>query len=108
MKVCPREKLRMVVHLTVHCVRLEILWLVPYGCPASLHVPAMTWDEGYPSPFLRALHADLARLLRLLKKMPLDGAKVIQTLVLLMCQWASIMITCFLLIWSYLLPAWGY
>ena len=55
MKVCRREKLRMVVHLMVLCAPLGILCLVPNNCPASLHVPAMTWDEAYPSPCLRAL-----------------------------------------------------
>lgn len=35
------------------------------------------------------IHADLARLFRLLKKVPLDGVKVVRMLKLLMGQWAS-------------------
>jgi hypothetical protein len=37
----------------------------------------------------KIVHDDLARLLCLLKKTPLDGVKVVQMLKLLMRQWAN-------------------
>jgi len=55
--------------------------------PPSLVLPMRSLKEEQSAYIM---HADLAHLFRLLKKVPLDGVKVVHMLKLLMGQWASI------------------
>ena len=73
--------------------------------PPSLVLPMRALKEERSAYII---HAYLARLFCLLKKVPLDSVKVVHMLKLLRGQWASMYESPLPADWSFLQRAWGY